>query len=115
MTNINTYTGETVISANAYLSLAGLGGIEQSARVAVNGSLDISEHGNANKYWGIDSAQNDVRIRSLSGMDTGAIGLGDRNLILTAANDVFAGSISDFDDSKTMVAAGWLSRLVSRH
>ncbi|WP_374788693.1 autotransporter outer membrane beta-barrel domain-containing protein [Brucella oryzae] len=106
MTNINTYTGETVISANAYLSLAGLGGIEQSARVAVNGSLDISEHGNANKYWGIDSAQNDVRIRSLSGMDTGAIGLGDRNLILTAANDVFAGSISDFDDSKNHGGGG---------
>lgn len=106
MTNINTYTGETVISANAYLSLAGLGGIEQSARVAVNGGLDISEHGNANEYWGIGSADNDVRIRSLSGADTGAVGLGDRNLIITAANDVFAGSISDFDDSKNHGGGG---------
>lgn len=93
MTNINTYTGETIISRDGWLSLAGLGNIEQSARVVAEGTLDISEHGNGSDYWGISDEFNDARIRSLSG--GGTIKLGERTLVLTAANDAFAGSIDD--------------------
>ncbi|MEI5681825.1 autotransporter domain-containing protein [Mesorhizobium sp. CCNWLW179-1] len=98
MTNINTYSGATDINGGASLSLPGLGSIERSARVVADGTLDISDHGNANPYWGISDAYNDARIRSLSG--TGAVLLGDRTLVLTAANDSFAGSITDLDDEK---------------
>lgn len=98
MTNINTYTGATNISENARLTLAGLGSIEQSARVIVDGNLDIFEHGNADTNWGISDLWNDVRIRSLAGAKTGFLLIGDRTLILTNANDTFAGSISDLDE-----------------
>jgi subtilase-type serine protease len=98
MTNVNTYTGATYINNGAYLSLAGLGSIEPSAKVVADGTLDISEHGNANPYWGIPDSLNDARVRSLSGV--GSVALGDRTLVLTAANDVFAGSIEDLDDQK---------------
>jgi subtilase-type serine protease len=106
MTNINTYTGATYIGQDASLSLAGLGSIERSAKVVANGTLDISEHGDANPYWGISGVENDARIRSLSGASTGVVSLGNQTLILTAANDVFAGSISDLGDDKKHYGGG---------
>lgn len=93
MTNINTYTGETIISKNAFLSLAGLGSISQSARVVANGNFDVSERGSANDYWGLQGVENDAVIRSLAG--SGSVDLGGRTLVLTAANDEFSGGISD--------------------
>lgn len=95
MTNVNTYTGETNIAQDAYLSLAGLGNIQRSAKVVADGTFDISEHGNGSDYWGISDAYNDARIRSLSG--SGTVELGKRTLVLTASNDTFAGSINDLD------------------
>lgn len=95
MTNVNTYTGETVISKNAFLTLAGLGSISQSARVVVNGDFDVSERGDANAYWGLKGVDNDAIIRSLAG--NGSVDLGARTLVLTDANDEFAGKISDTD------------------
>ncbi|UGX89150.1 autotransporter family protein [Phyllobacterium meliloti] len=103
MTNINTYRGATNINGGAFLSLAGLGSIENSAKVVADGTLNISEHGNGNDNWGISDAYDDARIRSLSGSKTGTVQLGTRTLILTAAGDTFAGSINDLDpDSKNM-------------
>jgi len=106
MTNANTYTGATHISREGYLLLAGPGSVEQSAKVVADGTLDISEHGNGNDYWGISDAYNDARIRSLSG--TGGVQLGGRTLVLTAANDAFAGGISDLDDQKKHGGGGLL-------
>jgi subtilase-type serine protease len=112
LTNINTYTGATNISENARLTLAGLGSIERSAKVVVDGDLDILKHGNGDANWGISDLWNDVRIRSLAGAKTGAVLIGDRTLILTNANDTFAGSISDLDehgihkDGSLIVAGG---------
>lgn len=99
LTNVNTFTGSTFVNKDANLSLAGLGSIENSAKVILDGSLDISERGNANKNWGISDSVKDARIRSLSG-SSGVLTLGNQNLILTAANDAFAGSITDLDDNK---------------
>lgn len=101
MTNTNTYTGATYIEDDALLFLAGMGSIEQSAKVVVNGTLNISQHGNGNPYWGISDAYNDTRIRSLSG--TGAVKLGNRTLVLTAANGTFSGSIHDLDSQNNNI------------
>lgn len=106
MTNVNTYTGATYINHDASLSLAGLGSIERSAKVAADGTLDISEYGNANKYWGIPESENDAHIRSLSGGSTGVVSLGNQTLVLTAANDVFAGRINDLDEEKKHYGGG---------
>jgi outer membrane autotransporter protein len=108
MTNVNTYTGATYINNGAYLFLAGLGSIERSANVVVDGVLDISERGNANNYWGIPDSENDARIRSLGGGGAGTVALGDRTLVLTAAGDTFAGSISDLDDQNKNMGGGLL-------
>lgn len=102
LTNVNTYTGATNIGQDAFLSLAGFGSIEQSAKVVADGTLDISQHGN-DDYWGISGLENMARIRSLSGGSLGSVQLGNQTLVLTAANDVFAGSINDLDvDNKPM-------------
>jgi subtilase-type serine protease len=98
LTAANTYTGVTTIGRDAHLYLAGPGSIERSAKVVVNGTLDITERGSFNDNWGISKPENYARIRSLGG--TGAVNLGDRTLVLTAANDVFAGSINDLDVEK---------------
>lgn len=108
MTNKNTYTGATIVNKDATLSLAGLGSIENSEKVAVDGDFDISEHGNFNPYWGISSSQNDARIRSLSGAASGNVELGARNLILTAASDTFAGVINDLDNERKNHLGGGL-------
>nr|WP_180882938.1 autotransporter domain-containing protein [Mesorhizobium loti] len=100
MTNANTYTGATSIGNEAYLSLAGLGSIEHSSKVIADGTLDISQKGNANAFWGISDSENIARIRSLGGGSTGTVQLGNRTLTLTAANDTFAGSITDLDNQK---------------
>ncbi|MHC1551505.1 autotransporter outer membrane beta-barrel domain-containing protein [Phyllobacterium sp. K27] len=100
LTNVNTFTGSTIVSKDANLSLAGQGSIEKSTKVVLDGSLDISERGNANKNWGISDSVKDARIRSLSGGSSGVLTLGNQNLILTAANDAFAGSITDLDEKK---------------
>jgi subtilase-type serine protease len=108
MTNINTYTGATHVNKDASLSLAGLGSIEHSARVVSDGTFDIAERGDSNPYWGISGVENDARIRSLSGANSGWVVLGDRNLILTAASDTFAGTIHDYDDARKNHLGGGL-------
>lgn len=107
MTNVNTYTGATNISKNAFLTLAGLGSIEQSEKVVADGFLDISERGDGNEYWGLEGASRDVRIRSLAG--SGQVALGDRTLVLTAANDAFSGVINDWDPKTDKSMGGKLS------
>jgi outer membrane autotransporter protein len=120
LTAANTYTGATTISWNAHLYLAGPGSIERSAKVVANGTLDISERGSFNKNWGILNPENYARIRSLGGASTGAVKLGDRTLVLTAANDVFAGSINDLDVEKKnkggkLVVAGGVQTLSGKN
>jgi outer membrane autotransporter protein len=106
MTNANTYTGATYINHGASLFLAGPGSIEHSAKVVANGTLNISDHGNANPHWGVPDSQNDARIRNLSG--SGTVQLWNRRLVLTAANDTFGGSINDLDDQNNHGGGGLL-------
>ncbi|RJL20900.1 autotransporter outer membrane beta-barrel domain-containing protein [Paracoccus siganidrum] len=98
LSNANTYTGQTVIEADGTLELAGIGSIETSSRVVADGTLDIGDKGNRIALWGVSDAYNDARIRSLSG--SGTVLLYDRNLVLTAAQDSFSGTIIDLDAEK---------------
>jgi autotransporter-associated beta strand protein len=79
----NTYTGVTTINSNATLGLVD-GSIATSSKVVNNGSLDLSlQSGNTS-------------ISSLAGTNAGAhvfLGFG-KDLVITAANDSFAGVIS---------------------
>ena len=75
----NTFTGDTIISEGA-VALEGNGSLAESAKIENNGVFDLSR------------ADIDVRIRSLSGV--GDVILGDHNLVMTAANDIFYGNIS---------------------
>lgn len=104
MTNINTYTGATYIHQDALLDLAGFGSIERSQKVIADGTFSIFSHGNGDASWRIPDSANDARIRSLSG--SGEVQLGARNLFLTAANDVFSGTINDLDGNKNHSGGG---------
>lgn len=98
MTNANTYTGATRIDEGGTVELAGIGSIEASSRVIVNGAFDIGDKGNRADEWGVGDAHNDARIRSLAG--SGEVQLADRTLVLTAAADTFSGTMTDLDDDK---------------
>jgi outer membrane autotransporter protein len=80
----STYTGPTVIQAGT-LALAGAGSssdaLATSSRVVANGTFDIS---------GIPGAGS--HIQSLAG--SGIVTLGAKDLIITNANDTFAGGIN---------------------
>ncbi|UFS67182.1 autotransporter domain-containing protein [Paracoccus denitrificans] len=104
LSNVNTYTGETVIQKGGALEMGGMGSIENSSRVVVDGTMDLNNKGNRIKFWGVSDAYNDMKIRSLAG--SGIVGLYDRDLILTAADDVFSGVITDIDGNKVHSKGG---------
>lgn len=108
LTAANTYDGETHIEKDGTLELAGPGRIENSVRLIVNGTLDISQSGNAKKAWGMESAVAEVVIRDLGG--SGRIVLGKRTLVLTAAKGHFDGVIMD-TGGKGRLRVGMKSRL----
>ncbi|WP_407866815.1 autotransporter outer membrane beta-barrel domain-containing protein [Phyllobacterium phragmitis] len=93
LTAVNTYTGDTNIDEGA-VKLVGNGSIEQSNRVKADQVFDIS---------GISGQRS--RIRSLAGASTGRVHLGDKTLVLTNANDTFAGVIDGKGDFN--VEGGW--------
>ena len=96
LSNVNTYTGQTVIEAEGGLELAGIGAIEASSRVVADGEFDISDKGNRTEAWGVSDAHDTARIKSLAG--SGRVQLADRRLVLTEAGDRFSGTITDLDD-----------------
>lgn len=81
LTGVNTYTGETAISAGT-LALAGQGSIANSSRVLTG----------AGAGFDIAATSAGASIRSLAG--AGNVALGNRPLTLTAAQDVFSGAIA---------------------
>ena len=78
-THTYTYTGSTTIGANATLALDGAASIANSA-VQGDGVFDLA------------GAAGDVGIRSLSG--SGSVLLGSNDLVLSAADGAFGGSIA---------------------
>ncbi|MFS2133972.1 autotransporter-associated beta strand repeat-containing protein [Telluria sp. Tellsp131] len=78
LTTTQAYTGATSIGAGATLTLAGNGLIAASSRVVADGTLDVADAG--------------ATIQSLAG--DGLVQLGSQTLTLTAARDVFAGTIA---------------------
>lgn len=97
MTGASVYTGETIVELDANLYLAGPADIGQSARVVVDGTLNIEQKGSHARSWGVASDAGEVAIRSLGG--SGSVYIGNRRLTLTAADAKFRGGISDIDDS----------------
>lgn len=88
----NAYTGITTIGAGSSLYLTGEGTIAASQGVVDNGVFDIS------------GTSGGAAITTLSG--NGLVKLGGRTLYLTAANDTFAGVISDPPGAALMLLAG---------
>ncbi len=81
LSGANTYTGPTAIGEGVTLALVGDGSISSSVVVSVNGGrLDIT------------GASGDESLRRLAG--GGAVTLGSNSLVLTEAQDEFAGVIS---------------------
>lgn len=80
LTGFNPYTGRTIIDAAGTLSLSGSGSIALSSGVTANGVFDIS------------ATSIGAAIITLDG--SGSVALGARELVLTAAAETFAGSIS---------------------
>ncbi|MHC2333831.1 autotransporter outer membrane beta-barrel domain-containing protein [Bradyrhizobium sp. USDA 4454] len=82
----NTYTGETVIQQGT-LAVSGIAGASDalihSSRALANATLDISGIANTASH-----------IQSLGGSSAGSVVLGSKDLIITNANDTFAGTIS---------------------
>ncbi|WP_338827573.1 autotransporter outer membrane beta-barrel domain-containing protein [Bradyrhizobium sp. 27S5] len=82
----NSYTGETVIQQGT-LQLSNIAGsgnaVASSSRVVDNAIFDLSLMPDPN-----------ARIQSLAGSSAGSVTLGTKDLIITNANDTFAGSIS---------------------
>jgi autotransporter-associated beta strand protein len=89
---INTYTGTTYIGANATLALAGVGSIENSQIVNVDGTFDISQ---ITQTYDPDYAATfgNADIVSLAG--SGRVALGSNVLIFNNANDTFSGVLAD--------------------
>jgi hypothetical protein len=97
LSGTNTYTGPTSITGG-YFALVGPGSIATSSGVNVSarGIFDIS---------GTDSG---ASIRSLAGDQNGFVWLGSQTLTITAAQDVFAGTIAG---SGGLTLAGGFERL----
>jgi len=83
LSGTNTYTGPTSVSGG-YLALLGPGSIATSSGVNVSagGMFDIS------------GTNNGASVRSLAGDQSGMVWLGSQTLTITAAQDVFAGTIA---------------------
>jgi autotransporter-associated beta strand protein len=83
LSGTNSYTGPTSVSGG-YLALLGPGSIAASSgiNVSAGGIFDIS------------GTNNGASIRSLAGDQSGMVWLGSQTLTLTAAQDVFAGTIA---------------------
>ncbi|MBB2972341.1 autotransporter outer membrane beta-barrel domain-containing protein [Mesorhizobium sp. RMAD-H1] len=93
LTAVNTYTGDTNIDEGA-VKLVGNGSIEQSNRVKADQVFDIS---------GISGPS--AKIRRLAGAGTGRVHLGSKELVITNANDTFAGVIDG--TGRLNVDGGW--------
>lgn len=82
----NSYTGDTVIQQGTF-RLSGAAGsgnaVATSSRVVDNADFDISVISDPNAH-----------IKSLAGSSAGSVTLGAKDLIITNANDTFAGAIS---------------------
>lgn len=107
MTGTNTYTGTTVVDGGGVLYLAGPGTLEHSARVDVDGVLNVEQVGGQERSWGVAGGA-EVVLRSLGGM--GSLYIGNRMLVLTAADARFSGAISDVDDAGNSMAGRLLVR-----
>ena len=81
LSDVSTYTGQTVVGSGSTLALATAGSIAASSRVVDNGSFDIS---------GLTGAG--TTIQTLAG--SGTVATGTKSLTLTNANDTFAGSFT---------------------
>ncbi len=79
LTGTNTYTGGTIIDSGAKLALSGTGSISTSSKVTDNGTFDISALTIASDITTLDG--------------NGTVNLGGQTLVLTDANDTFAGVI----------------------
>jgi autotransporter-associated beta strand protein len=83
LSGTNTYTGPTSI-AGGYFALVGPGSIATSSGVNVS----------AGGIFDISGTDNGASIRSLAGEQNGFVWLGSQTLTITAAQDVFAGTIA---------------------
>lgn len=81
LTNVNTYTGATTISAGT-LALSGSGDISSSSSVIVNGTFDISA-----------SSFSSVLVTTLAGSSTGVVNQGNVGLFISNGSTEFAGVI----------------------
>ncbi len=90
LTGANTYTDQTGIQSGT-LALSGNGSIASSSRVVADGTFDISA-----------VTPTSASIQSLAG--GGTVNLGDKQLILTNANDTFAGTITGTGGGLTVSA-----------
>ena len=81
LSNINTYTGTTIIDNGATLALTGAGSIASSSGLIANGTFDIS------------GTTSGTSIKTLSGSGSILTGSG-KSLTLTDAADTFSGMIS---------------------
>lgn len=86
------------------IELVGMGSIENSSRVIVDGALDLENKGNEIAFWGVSDAYNDAKIRNLAG--SGSVFIYDSDLVLTAAQDTFSGTISSVDSEGRHLKGG---------
>ena len=84
LTNTNGYTGTTEVEENTTLALSGNGSIEESKKLVIDGTLDVTQAGPV------------VNITSLDGK--GDVALGNNTLSITDANDEFEGTIGGQGD-----------------
>jgi len=80
LTNVNTYTGATTVSAGT-LALSGFGSIASSSVVTVNGTLDISA-----------ITPSAAALTTLAG--TGAVQMGTKGVLITNGSTEFSGVIN---------------------
>ena len=90
LSGVNTYTGTTSVGAGATLALSATGSISAQSSLVANGTLDISA-----------ATGPTLSFASLGG--TGSVILGNNSLNLSAAADVFSGTISG---NGTLVVSG---------
>ncbi|WP_271584885.1 autotransporter outer membrane beta-barrel domain-containing protein [Bradyrhizobium sp. CCBAU 45389] len=81
LTNVNTYTGATTISAGT-LALSGAGSIASSSVVTVNGTFDISA-----------ASFPIIGITTLAGSSSGVVNMGAHGLFISNGSTEFAGVI----------------------